>query len=103
MKNRAMNENTTVSFSTPVTVEGQPLAAGSYSLFLVPGREKWTVVLNRFTGGDEQAKASFVATVPANRTGTSEEIAQTIVFIASAKAPFMIGTSIVVDGGKLAS
>lgn len=45
------NENTRVSFSTPVTVEGQPLAAGEYSLFLIPGQQQWTVVFNRFTGG----------------------------------------------------
>lgn len=45
------NESTLVSFSTPVKVEGQPLAAGTYSLFLIPGAPQWTVVLNRFTGG----------------------------------------------------
>lgn len=45
------NENTLVSFSTPVSVEGQPLAAGTYSLFLVPGQQQWTVVFNAFTGG----------------------------------------------------
>jgi hypothetical protein len=45
------NENTVVSFSTPVTVEGQPLAAGKYSFFLIPGKQEWTVVFNRFTGG----------------------------------------------------
>lgn len=44
------NENTLVSFSTPVTVEGQPLGAGTYSLFMIPGQPQWTVVLNRFTG-----------------------------------------------------
>jgi len=45
------NENTTVTFSTPVTVEGQPLAAGTYSFFLIPSRDQWTAVFNRFTGG----------------------------------------------------
>jgi NAD(P)-dependent dehydrogenase (short-subunit alcohol dehydrogenase family) len=62
-----------------------------------------TEMINRFTGGSADAKASFVATVPANRLGTSEEIAQTILFIASDKALYMTGASIVVDGGKLAS
>src|SRR5271168_3052558 len=61
-----------------------------------------TEMINRFTGGSADAKASFVATVPANRLGTSEEIAQTILFIASDKALYMTGASIVVDGGKLA-
>jgi NAD(P)-dependent dehydrogenase (short-subunit alcohol dehydrogenase family) len=62
-----------------------------------------TEMINRFTGGSADAKASFVATVPANRLGTSEEIAQTILFIASDKALYMTGASIAVDGGKLAS
>ncbi len=62
-----------------------------------------TEMINRFTGGSADAKASFVATVPANRLGTPEEIAQTIVFVASDKARYMTGASIAVDGGKLAS
>ena len=62
-----------------------------------------TGMFNRFTGGDAQAKAGFVAHVPANRTATPEEIAQTILFVASAKAPYIIGASIDVDGGFLAS
>jgi NAD(P)-dependent dehydrogenase (short-subunit alcohol dehydrogenase family) len=62
-----------------------------------------TGMFNRFTGGDANAKAGFVAHVPANRTATPEEIAQTILFVASAKAPYIIGTSIDVDGGFLAS
>lgn len=45
------NENTLISFSTPVKVEGQPLPAGKYSLFFIPGAQQWTVVLNKFTGG----------------------------------------------------
>ncbi|HWS71460.1 MAG TPA: DUF2911 domain-containing protein [Thermoanaerobaculia bacterium] len=45
------NENTLISFSTPVKIEGQPLAAGKYSLFFVPGPQQWTVVVNKFTGG----------------------------------------------------
>jgi NAD(P)-dependent dehydrogenase (short-subunit alcohol dehydrogenase family) len=36
------------------------------------------------------------------RVGTPEEIAQTIVFVASDKASFITGASINVDGGKLA-
>jgi len=62
-----------------------------------------TAMFNRFTGGNADAKASFVAHVPANRTAAPEEIAQTILFVASGKAPYMTGASIPVDGGKLAS
>jgi NAD(P)-dependent dehydrogenase (short-subunit alcohol dehydrogenase family) len=40
--------------------------------------------------------------VPLNRVGKPEEIAQTILFVASDKASFIKGASIAVDGGKLA-
>jgi len=60
-----------------------------------------TEMLNRFTGSADR-KAGFIAGVPAKRAGTPEEIAQTIVFLASAKASFITGQSIAVDGGKLA-
>ncbi len=60
-----------------------------------------TGMLNRFTGTDER-KAGLVAGVPLQRTGRPEEIAQTIVFVASDKAPFITGASFAVDGGKTA-
>jgi NAD(P)-dependent dehydrogenase (short-subunit alcohol dehydrogenase family) len=60
-----------------------------------------TGMLNRFTG-DEEKKAALVSRVPIKRAGLPEEIAQTIVFLASEKASFITGVSIAVDGGKLA-
>src|ERR1041385_5477764 len=45
------NEPTQISFSTPVKVEGQGVAAGPDSFFLIPGQQQWTLVLNKFTGG----------------------------------------------------
>ncbi len=45
------NDPTTITFSTPVKIEGQDVAAGTYSFFYIPGRDQWTFVLNRFTGG----------------------------------------------------
>src|SRR6202023_3329893 len=60
-----------------------------------------TGMLNRFTGTAEK-KAALVAGVPMKRVGTPEEIAQTILFVASDKASFITGASIAVDGGKLA-
>jgi len=41
------NENTTVSFSTPVTIEGKPLAAGTYGLHMLPGKDSWTVIFSK--------------------------------------------------------
>ena len=61
-----------------------------------------TQMLDRFTGGSETAKAGFLATIPAGRASTPEEIAQTILFLASDKASFITGASFLVDGGKTA-
>ena len=44
------NENTTISFSTPVKIEGHDLAAGTYALYLLPTASQWTLVLSKFTG-----------------------------------------------------
>ena len=41
------NENTTIRFSTPVTVEGQPLAAGTYGLQTIPTAGDWTIILSK--------------------------------------------------------
>ena len=40
------NEATTLTVTQDVLVGGAPLAAGTYSLFAVPGDETWTVILN---------------------------------------------------------
>lgn len=40
------NENTTISFSTPVRVEGKPLAAGTYGLHMIPTAKQWTVIFS---------------------------------------------------------
>jgi NAD(P)-dependent dehydrogenase (short-subunit alcohol dehydrogenase family) len=58
-------------------------------------------MLNRFTGTDEK-KAGLAATVPLKRVGRTEEIAETIAFLASDKASFITGASYLVDGGKTA-
>jgi tetratricopeptide (TPR) repeat protein len=41
------NYNTTIEFSDPVTVEGQPLAKGVYGLHLIPGETSWVVIFSR--------------------------------------------------------
>jgi NAD(P)-dependent dehydrogenase (short-subunit alcohol dehydrogenase family) len=56
-------------------------------------------MLERFTGGNEDAKAGFLSTIPAKRAASPEEIAQTILFLASDKALYLTGQSIAVDGG----
>jgi NAD(P)-dependent dehydrogenase (short-subunit alcohol dehydrogenase family) len=60
-----------------------------------------TAMLSRFAGSAER-KAGLAAGVPLGRLGKPEEIAQTILFLASDKAPFITGQVIGVDGGKMA-
>jgi tetratricopeptide (TPR) repeat protein len=40
------NVNTTITFSDPVTVEGKPLARGTYGLHMIPGEDQWTVIFS---------------------------------------------------------
>lgn len=40
------NEATTISFSDDVTVGGQALKKGTYSLHTLPGRDQWEVIFN---------------------------------------------------------
>jgi NAD(P)-dependent dehydrogenase (short-subunit alcohol dehydrogenase family) len=61
-----------------------------------------TAMLDRFTGNADR-KAGLVAGVPLKRAGRPEEIADAIVFVASAKASFITGQVITVNGGKTAS
>lgn len=61
-----------------------------------------TEMLDRFTGGSDDAKAGFLAMIPARRAATPEEIAQTIVFLAGDKARYLTGHSVTVDGGYTA-
>lgn len=41
------NEATTISFSDDVTVGGQALPKGTYSLHTIPGRDSWTLIFNK--------------------------------------------------------
>ena len=61
-----------------------------------------TDMLTRFTGSADR-KAGLVAGVPLKRAGRPEEIADAIVFASSAKASFITGQIINVNGGKTAS
>ena len=58
-----------------------------------------TGMLTRFTGTPEN-KAALTRTVPMDRLGLSEELANAIVFIASDEASFITGHVLNVDGGK---
>ena len=73
-------------------------AAGVRVNAVAPGPVQ-TDMMERFLGRNEDAKAGLLAAIPAKRAGTVDEIAQTIVFLASDKARYLTGQSVAVDGG----
>jgi NAD(P)-dependent dehydrogenase (short-subunit alcohol dehydrogenase family) len=75
-------------------------ASGVRINMVAPGPVE-TGLLDRFAGTAER-KAGLAATVPLNRIGRPEEIAQAIMFLASDNASFITGASYAVDGGKTA-
>lgn len=40
------NESTAITFSDDVLIEGEPVDAGTYSLYSVPGEETWSIIIN---------------------------------------------------------
>jgi hypothetical protein len=43
------NENTTITFTDPVTIEGQALDKGTYGLHMIPGENDWTVIFSKMS------------------------------------------------------
>jgi tetratricopeptide (TPR) repeat protein len=41
------NENTTITFTDAVTIEGQALPKGTYGLHMIPGENEWTVIFSK--------------------------------------------------------
>lgn len=41
------NENTTISLSDDVSVEGKPLPAGTYGLHAIPNADQWTIIFSK--------------------------------------------------------
>jgi len=41
------NENTTITFSDPVQIEGKPLDRGTYGLHMIPNADEWTIIFSK--------------------------------------------------------
>ena len=41
------NEATTITFSGPVKVAGHDVPGGTYALFAIPGKDRWTLILDK--------------------------------------------------------
>jgi hypothetical protein len=64
------NEKTTIAVSSDVTVDGKPLAAGKYSIHMIPSEKDWIVIFNKVSEGwgsydyDEAQDALRVTVTP---------------------------------------
>jgi tetratricopeptide (TPR) repeat protein len=64
------NENTTIAFSSDVTVGGQKLAAGTYGLHMLPTEKDWTVIFSKQAAAwgsfsyDQKEDAARIAVTP---------------------------------------
>lgn len=72
---------------------------------LCPGPTETPFLLNSFTRATdpELARATSLGKIPLGRFGTSQEVANGAVFLASRESSFVHGTTLVVDGGYLAN
>jgi NAD(P)-dependent dehydrogenase (short-subunit alcohol dehydrogenase family) len=95
----AASKHAVEGLTRSAAIEGA--ASGVRVNAIAPGPVE-TAMLERLTGNEER-KTAFLASVPLKRAGTPEEIADAIVFIASAKASFITGEILKVNGGKTAS
>ncbi|WP_028986863.1 SDR family oxidoreductase [Thermicanus aegyptius] len=54
----------------------------------------------RMRENPEAMRAFVEANIPSGRFGTPEEVTNVVVFLASPKASWTVGTTVVVDGGQ---
>lgn len=68
---------------------------------VIPGMVATESMLASF-GNDPQTEKEWIATIPLGRFGKPEELANTVVFLASDEASYITGATLIVDGGKTA-
>lgn len=59
-----------------------------------------TAMMQRFTGGTAEGRERVIAQEPVGRMGKPDEIAAAVVWLCSDAAAFVIGHSLVLDGGQ---
>lgn len=67
------NENTEISFAKAVTIGDKKIKAGTYSLFAIPTKDNWTIIVNKQTDrwgafSYDQAKDVVRVAVPLTKT-----------------------------------
>ena len=98
------NESTALVVSDDVTIEGNELEAGTYSLYTIPGKDEWTIIINsklswgtqydkskdvlRFTVAPQ--KADFMERLLFYFEDVTQESATVVLHWNSTKVPFTI-------------
>jgi len=59
-----------------------------------------TPMMERFTGGTAEGRATVISEEPVGRMGKPEEIAAAVLWLCSDAAAFMVGHAMVIDGGQ---
>jgi hypothetical protein len=74
--------NTTIEFTDPVSVEGQPLAKGVYGLHMIPGETSWVVIFSTnstswgsftYDPAEDALRVSVTPTIIAHREALTYE------------------------------
>ena len=74
---KGANTVTTINFTEDVTLEGQAVKAGEYALLTIPGKDSWTIILNKGTkqwGAYTYKEADDVLRFTANPTKLKENV-----------------------------
>ena len=58
-------------------------------------------MVERLTSGDAKIKSLFIARYPMGRMGTSEEVAEAVLWLCSDTASFTTGHALTIDGGRV--
>ena len=90
------NEATKLTISDDVMVNGQKLAAGAYSLHMIPGKEEFTVIFNKTADQwgsfryDAKQDALRVKTKPVWKSDSQEQLSYEIASVAANSAQVIL-------------
>jgi hypothetical protein len=90
------NEATKITVSDDVLINGQKLAAGAYSLHMIPGKEDFTIIFNKTADQwgsfryDAKQDALRVKTKPAWRNDSQEQLSYEIAAVAGNSAQVIL-------------
>jgi len=71
------NEATTFDTTADLTVDGKDVPAGNYTLFTIPAKDKWTLIINKKTGEwgiPYKYQSDELARVPMQVSSTSSPV-----------------------------